>query len=383
MKKLIYLIAIVGFVMVSCAKPNDTPNPKEEKMYSIEIGAEKESGGTDETRVEMVDGLMHWSVGDMAYLSMYYYHNDTRNGSVFSYLELTSNNTQPTRNTTFRAEFSEMDMYNLYLDEQHYENPFSNDFQYLSYHVSLAYYNAGLWDGYNYHPAGFGSVWDTTLKRWGLSVNNLVDQVVVPKNEFSSDYVIMAAEIKDAPMLTWLEQVPHDDDNDGYAERYEAVQHWNERLTFKYKHTLAYLRVKLGENTTGHTFDHFALRNDNPFSNNIHFTFRSGNTFVWSPETNVYERKGYTIPSGYPGYDQIEVYFYDKTQYPQRVDSDDYFYVPIPSTNIDTTYGGTLYFIFGDNIDYYAKAVPVSALGISTLEGGKIYDITIQTHKAD
>ncbi len=31
MKKLFYLIAIAGFVMVACAKPNDNPNPNEKK----------------------------------------------------------------------------------------------------------------------------------------------------------------------------------------------------------------------------------------------------------------------------------------------------------------------------------------------------------------
>ncbi len=214
MKRLIYLTAIVGFIMVSCAKPNDNPNPNEGETYSFEIGAEKEADGTDGTRVEVVDGLLHWSVGDQVGMYVTNTNGTTKHIDNFA---MTGIHTEPTRNTTFKGLLTQSQISQL--------DP-NSTYRHFSYHP---YGSMVLNNISNYNTYGI------------VMTHTLPNQITVRPNEFPMDNVYLFAEEGSlAPPMTWL------DEND--------EQQLGARRTFTYKHTMAYLRVRINENLSFRVF---------------------------------------------------------------------------------------------------------------------------------
>ncbi len=343
MKKLFYLIAIVGFVMVSCTKP-ENPNPNEEKTYSFSIGAEKETGDTDETRVEMVDGLMHWSVGDQVGLFVHN-HLDTRVGN----LPMTGTHTAPARSTTFVGQLTQSDMEKMSLI---YNNRYVNH-NYASYYP----YDSNI-IGHQYLPSSDEAL---NLRQ------RLPATITVRKNEFPSDHVFMVAFLKDIPPITWLDE--------------NGKQQWNERITFTYKHVYSYLRVKIGTMPAGvESFNFFQLAG---------FT---GNFSQWEIESKHYfQLTGTFYSSTEYGFGPVNTtrttaYYFQKNVNidGEGISSGDYIYIPMPCNGyligtVDLRSGTNFSFNFGSsgNDLPYKKVVRAGTLPIKRLEPGKIYDITI------
>ena len=331
MKKLFYLTAIVGFVMVSCAKPNDNPNPNEEKMYSIKIGAEKEGGGTDETRVEYVDGLMHWSVGDQVGLSVHTITSIPRINISMSGLH-----TEPTRITTFVAELTQSQISSYRPTETYYH------YSYYPYRNNMSYYGR-----FTNNPLAVGIY------------HNLPDRITVRPNEFPMDNVYMVAhEDGPTPPMTWLEN---------------GEQKWGEKRTFTYKYTMAYLRVKINENLSGRGIDR--IRVNNSVMGSASAIRLSGTLII---NTN-YNNLGPACTDIYYG----SSYEYVEVDVDGGMDVGDHIYIPIPPNRMGPymDYGGgasaTLQFQFldnGGNDLVNSKMLPVTTTPI-ILEAGKIYDI--------
>ncbi len=201
MKKLFYLIAFGALLFASCAK-TDNPNPNEEKTYSFSIGAEKEAGGTDETRVELIDGLMHWSVGDK--VEMHIWRAGIATPLMANFV-MTNTHTEPTRSTTFEGELTQSDI-SIF-------NPNITTYTYFThYHGSnaSAYVNVG--------------------PPYSMSIIAIPAAITMQKNEFPKQHVFMCDRITNAPAATWLEN---------------GEQRASERMHFTYKHALAYLRLKI------------------------------------------------------------------------------------------------------------------------------------------
>ncbi len=204
MKRIFYLSALGAILFASCAK-TENPNPNQEKTYSFSIGAEKETDNTDETRVEFVDGLMHWSVGDKVGMFV-----SRPNGMFINNIAMTGQHTEPTTSTSFIGELTESQI--VMFDA-------NGGYGYITYFP----YDVNVTGQYD---LGFGA-----------DISFAVPQTItIPKNEFPSDNVFMYS-YNNLPALTWL------DDN--------GEQQYSERVGFNYKHVYSYLRVKLDVNLMG------------------------------------------------------------------------------------------------------------------------------------
>ncbi len=341
MKRLIYLTAIVGFIMVSCAKPNDNPNPNEGETYSFEIGAEKEADGTDGTRVEVVDGLLHWSVGDQVGMYVTNTNGTTKHIDNFA---MTGIHTEPTRNTTFKGLLTQSQISQL--------DP-NSTYRHFSYHP---YGSMVLNNISNYNTYGI------------VMTHTLPNQITVRPNEFPMDNVYLFAEEGSlAPPMTWL------DEND--------EQQLGARRTFTYKHTMAYLRVRINENLNGYPIEEIRVNlNTVPVSLTA-MVCLSGGLSMYSnrkKDDNYYIMYANNL-SASTNYKYIYVTIED------GMDVGDYIYIPIPP-NVLYPYGDygtssrTLRFSFyysrnGQRYQFGNKTLPVSTTEEIFFEAGKIYDI--------
>ncbi len=338
MKRLIYLTAIVGFIMVSCTKPNDNPNPNEEKTYSFSIGAEKESGGTDETRVEMVDGLMHWSVGDQ--IGMYvttqlpYYNNPT--SLYVNNFAMNGVHNEPARTTTFKG--------------------LLNQFQISKLDPTKTYRH------FSYYPYGSMSISEFSSYNGMMMYHTIPNSITVRPNEFPVDNVYMFAEEEGLnPPMTWLEN---------------GEQKWGEKRTFTYKHTMAYIRLKINRNLSGHPIDVISVSNSTssgttpiPLSGRLtmysNYKYNSDYYIAYSLGTTSYNDINVNIDGG--------------------MSVGDYIYIPIPPNRLAPYgYSGanrrSLQFEFMYRASYgrvifSTFILPVSTTSYIFLDAGKIYDI--------
>ncbi len=201
MKKVFYLIAVAGLVATSCSKTDKNIEPEhEEPTYSFSIGAEKESDeeGAPETRLELIDGAHHWSVGDKVGMFIY-----SGNIERVANLPMTGQHTEPTRSTSFVGEMTQSQISQFFT---------TGRYRYTTYYPYNA--NAVLWTD------------------WRLQVD-MATEMSIRKNQFPSAYAFMYAHQEDAPPITWL---------DGNGE-----QQYNTRIPFNYTHAYSYLRLKIDD----------------------------------------------------------------------------------------------------------------------------------------
>ncbi len=358
MKKIFYLIAVVGLMFASCTKP-ENPNPNEEPTYSFSIGAEKSIDSTDETRVEYVDGLMHWSVGDQVgmYVTAESSTYSRPQNSYVNNFAMTGAHTEPARGTTFKglltqSQISQLDPTKTY---RHF----------------------------SYYPYGSMELYSTAVyNSMGVMMYHTIPpSFTVRPNEFPTDAIYMFAEEEgmNSPM-TWLEG---------------NEQKWSEKrtLTYKtYKHTMAYFRVKINSYSRNLPLGGVSiqLREYKPeFGMNITTNKIAGTGYLYSK----YRQGGDThiVHSMMEGtYDSITVYI-DGT-----INEGDYIYIPISCTGpIYPLYEGQnggytrFRFTFFERDSYNSNHVfatkdpqiaPISPNNIFDpnylyLEPGKIYDI--------
>ncbi len=206
MKKIFYIVAVAGLMLNSCAK-NEKPQPQqEESKYSFSIGAEKETDedGSPETRIEMINGVKHWSVGDQVGMFV-----RTTNGYINN-IALMGQHTEPATATSFVGELSHSDISQF--------DP-SSECRFLTYYP---------------HNASATATFDVSTG-WYLNFST-PQNITVKKGEFSTDNVFMYSAYRAYP-TTWL---------DGNGE-----QQWSARQSLKYRHAYSYLRVKLDINLMG------------------------------------------------------------------------------------------------------------------------------------
>ncbi len=209
MKKSFYLIAIVGFIFASCTKP-EKPNPNEERTYSFSIEAEKEaddidnSDGSSQTRIEIINNLLHWSVGDKVGL---YITEANRSTLIVNNLAMTGNHSEPVKATSFTGTLTQSEIESL--------NP-NNTYRCMSY---------------------FPYSTTVTAPSASTIVLSIPQTITVRKNEFPTDQILMLASPTDAfPPITWLDE--------------NGEQQWDKSVSFTYRHMFSYVRVKLNTNLT-------------------------------------------------------------------------------------------------------------------------------------
>ncbi len=216
MKKVFYLVAITGLLFASCAK-TDNPNPNKGKTYSFEIEAEKETDGTDDTRIEMIDGSMYWSAGDWVGMHIY----DVETWTAISNTNIMRNvSTEPTKTTKFRNDNASFiwqlkpnKLYNFIAYAPHYRDG-SNPF---------------LTTGYSTFNGGrFYITCELPLTRTVRQPSTT--------SSVSEIHYYMAAIATNVPPPTW-------------TDTYGGEQQWGESLTLTYKHLVSYLRLKLNSNS--------------------------------------------------------------------------------------------------------------------------------------
>ncbi len=288
---------------------------------------------------------MHWSVGDK--IGMYV----TADRATYSrpqdiYVNnfaMTGLHSEPTRATTFKGLLTQSQISQL--------DP-TKTYRHFSYYP---YGSMELYGTASYNTSGI------------IMEQTIPSSFSVRPNEFPTDAVYMFAEEEgmNSPM-TWLEN---------------GEQKWSEKRTLTYKHTMAYLRVKINSYSRNRPLSmiRFQVR---------HFRAGSGpvTTMKLAGKVMFYSNyNGYGISyntTGTGSYDYIDVVI-DGT-----INVGDYIYIPIP-------WCGGSQFLYENGSDYdrfrftfYEKSgnsnsafatkdpqiVPVS-LTAMRLEAGKIYDI--------
>ncbi len=221
MKKLFYLIAVAGLVITSCAKTNNEikpePEPKEEgRTFSFSIGAEKAGDGTDDTRIEMIDGSQYWSVSDKVGLFTTVGYPNTI--AIAENIPMSGIHTQPTRSGTFVGELTESHIEQVKTWGMLGEN-----------HLS-------------YYPYSESLEWELDKKYGGFYLtHSLPREMTLTKNVFPSEHVFMiATPIHGEQLVTAVY------DDWGNVTGVETHQ-----PTFHYVHLLSYMRLKLDANLMG------------------------------------------------------------------------------------------------------------------------------------
>ncbi len=337
MKKLFYLTAAIGFVMASCTKPE----PTEESTYSFSIGAEKEAGNTDETRVEFIDGLMHWSVGDNVEIHILNAGAfGTPMDKITEGIPMTGLHREPVRATTFAGKLTYSTISKL--------NP-NNLYDYVTTYSGGAYSLEAYYAG------------SSTNSRDFYFLYCIPTIFITPKNQFNPQNVFMLAHTFNVPPTTWLEN---------------RIQKFGERITFTYKHVFAYLRVKIEENLSGKAIEQIQVTSTSAH-NNLTYAALSGH-FQYNIDRNsgAVRSLGYTSINGLSGRVTADC------NIDGGINSGDYIYIPIPEkTIINSPYSGItglqFRFLFKYN-DYVTKTIDLTTNEIKTLEAGKIYDISFR-----
>ncbi len=334
MKKIFYLSALGALLFASCAKI-DNPNPNEGKTFSFEIGAEKETGDTDETRVELIDGLMHWSVGDQ--VKMFIKQTGSTLSPMDNILEgipMTGLHSEPVRATTFAGKLTQTTISKL--------NPNSR-YDYITTYCGGSNSNSEVTVQY---VSGNNSTTTEISYRVGAGSGN-GGIVNVPKNEFSKTNVLMFAAARNLPPATYLEN---------------GKQKFGERMTFTYKHVLGYMRLRIDK--TDKPIKQIQLRvtgtadtNQKGLVGNLRLVY------YWSYNT-------YSTVGNFTGVSSSMRMNFNGSE---QVNTGDYLYIPIvPKTFGSTVTGFEFQFTFDDNTTSGWKNV--NLIG-KRIEAGKIYDI--------
>ncbi len=196
MKKLFYFTLLASIIFASCQTTDNKP-VKNEPRFEAFVSAEKADDDA-ETRAEMIDGIYHWSVGDVVGLFITEAGNTQK---IVNNLAMTGLHEEPATETHFKGE--------LLFDE-----------------ISLLDPN-GSYDYYTYFPHhSEGANFSLPYMEFDIP-----SSISVEKNVFPAHYAPMVGTShKGMHPMTWLE---------------EEEQQWGERLSFHYKHTLSYLKLQL------------------------------------------------------------------------------------------------------------------------------------------
>ncbi len=314
MKKIFYLTALVVLVFASCTKPRNDHNG--ERKYSLSIGASKEgdTNNASGTRLEMINGALHWSVGDRVgmFVGEYMYNGDL----LLDDFAMDGQHTDPVKSTTFKGE--------------------------LTYDQISQFYQHGAYSFTSYHPY---DMWVDFTHNDGHLQDRLHfeiprDMELTP-NEFPSQYAFMYARNTGYPPITWL------DEND-------EQQWYHGGAAFYYAHALSYMRLKITNNPTNSPVVSIGMNSE--FGN-----VNLSDTYELDPVFGDIQSYG-----GHSANRTRQIYI------PDGLDVGDELYIPmIPS---HYTADITFYFYFEDGT-YREKLVPASARALG-LERGTIHPIT-------
>ncbi len=232
MKKMFYLIAIAGIVMASCSKTGN-PNPNEKRKYSLSIGAQKTTSGTDETRVENIDGVHHWSVDDRVGLMIMREGSVPGAGDLYrdfnveEFMEAAGNLINSRDNF-----LGQNVVYNLPMTGEHGEPTPSAHFRgELTYDEMLLMHPDSLYDYGSYYPYAYTD--QPLVLLFGLMFPER--GVSVQPNVFPAHVARLFGTVhKDLPPMTWLDE--------------NEEQQWSPSVVFNYWHTLSYLRLRISGN---------------------------------------------------------------------------------------------------------------------------------------
>ncbi len=215
--------------MTACVKTDDDPQRNENHKYSISVLGEKTALEDDssETRVELVDGVPHWSADDTIGLYVfkkgfnYIMSNlagftgtieDLNSYVVASNIPLTGRHEEPVRNAHFSGELTFEQISRLYPDSL---------YEYMSYYPYMREISKGVYE-----------VWTINYLPYFLSHSH---ESWVESNVFPAHLTrLISNEFDGLPPLAWLDE--------------RGVQRSGERLSFNYMHYQSYLRLTIVSN---------------------------------------------------------------------------------------------------------------------------------------
>ncbi len=241
MKKVFYLVTLVGIVFFSCQNPGNEPNPNEGRKYSVTISAEKVDDDSSGTRVEMIDGVLNWSVDDK--VGMFITEAGTNNVVVN----------------------------NIVMDGQHEQaQPLTHFMGALTFDEISELNQGSSYDHITYYPYNADvSLFDNTATISQVDFN-LPQTITVRKNEFPSEYAFMVSTEHNRAPMTWLDE--------------NGEQQYGERITFAYHHALAYYRLKLDANLMSQTVTKIDMQS---ISANDHYDRYIAGWFRWHEDTGM------------------------------------------------------------------------------------------------